>query len=82
MLALCSITTADLTQHQLQGILNYLQKHAEHIDSIDLKGSEEGALVLQQLPQNLQVSSLQLSWFSLQLQSGAASKACWGLPPG
>ena len=66
MLALRSITAVVNRQQQADGVMQYLNKHHQHIDSVQLKSRA----VLSALPTNLQLRSLQLDWVRLQLQPG------------
>jgi hypothetical protein len=70
VLALCSITGKLTQQQQMDGVLQYLSKHGQHVDSIAIEGSDDGALTLRQLPSNLQLSSLQLAGLDVQLAQG------------
>jgi hypothetical protein len=53
-------------QQQADGVMQYLNKHHQHIDSVQLKSRA----VLSALPINLQLRSLQLDWVGLQVQPG------------
>jgi hypothetical protein len=56
-----------VSPQQISGIMVYLGKHGQHMNSLDLRG--DGSLnLLCHLPQQLRLSSLQLRGFSLQLQ--------------
>jgi hypothetical protein len=79
VVALSIITVMHKTQQQLDdSLLPYLGKHGQHIDSMVLQGhlvtrwGQDPAkqLQLQQLPTNLQLTSLQLDRCNVQLQPG------------
>jgi hypothetical protein len=67
VVALRSITAPVTAQHQLDSVLLYLSKHSHHIDSVEFKGDGDYRAPLRQLPQILQLSSLQLSDLEVQL---------------
>ena len=71
-LALDSIQLTDTHQHQLDGMLLYLATHGQHVGSVNLKGfaEYEDRTTIRQLPPNLQLTSLQLDRFHVQLQPG------------
>ena len=66
--ALSSIAMVIFSPQQLDSVLLYLGKHCRQIDSIDLDAKGDGVFVLHQLPADLQLSTLQLEDFHLQLQ--------------
>ena len=74
VLALPSVQ-AVVTEQQVDSVLLYLAKYGSRDDRICLEGpgccsDGEHAASLQQLPPNLQLSSMQLKGFKLQLQPG------------
>ena len=72
--ALRSLTAYVPHQQQVDGVLLYLGKAGRSIDSITLQGRERFkrafAVRLRQLPPGLELTSLQLDGFHLQLQLG------------
>lgn len=66
-----SITTDVTQQEQVDSVLLYLERHEQHVSSLvltgDIQWGDPPLLILRQLP-NLQLSSLQLDGFRLQLQ--------------
>jgi hypothetical protein len=84
--ALSGITVTVVDQQQMDGVLLYLNKHGQHVDSIQLFGvnnsEEEGVLELdvklRQLPFNLQPSRLQLQYLQLQLLPSAGFQGVQG----
>jgi hypothetical protein len=71
--ALSSITAgAFWQQERVEGLLMYLARHSQHVDSLDLLGNvyEHIGIRLRQLPENLNLSSLILAHWELQLQPG------------
>jgi hypothetical protein len=76
--ALQRITVRVTQQQQMDGVLLYLDRHGQHVNSIHLTGVEEGALELRQLPSNLQLNSLHLEHLYLQLQPGNGSHGVLG----
>jgi hypothetical protein len=85
--ALHNITVRVTDQQQLDGVLLYLGKHGQHVDSILLGVSEnrdaaEPSLGLRELPPNLQLSSLQLLDLNLQLQPGHGFNGVLGAAAG
>jgi hypothetical protein len=74
--ALHSITAVVAEQQKLDSMLEYLDNHGQHIDSIDLAcnvaGGVEGcSLTLRELPACLQLSRMHFRGFELQLQPGS-----------
>jgi hypothetical protein len=59
-------------RQQAYSVKLYLRNHAQHVSSISLKATEDLPVTLQQLPPELQLISLQLEWFDLQLSPGRA----------
>jgi hypothetical protein len=41
VLALCSVTAAITSQHQMDGVLLYLSKYGQHVDHICLEGEKD-----------------------------------------
>jgi hypothetical protein len=80
--ALCSFKAPVRTQQQVDGVLLYLSKHGHDVDSVDLKrtwsSTAEEKIALRQLPPILQLSSLQLSGFDVQLQPGGGFQGVLG----
>jgi hypothetical protein len=76
--ALHSITAHVNNQQHLDSVLLYLEKHGQHVDSIQLSGVEQDLLFLFQLPSHLQLSKLQFEHFCLQLQPGHGSHGVLG----
>jgi hypothetical protein len=71
VLALSSITLQGVThQHQADGVLLYLAKHGQHVDSVNINGPHEQIVSLRQMPPTLQPSSLQFSNLQLQMLPG------------
>jgi hypothetical protein len=71
--ALHSISTVIKTQQQADSVLFFLQRHSQHVDSIDFNccsDDKDETVTLRQLPPVLQLSSLQFSCSTLQLQPG------------
>jgi hypothetical protein len=73
VLALSSIKAVKATQQQADSMLQYLEKHGQHLDSISISGVGECTVALP-LPGNLQLSSVQLDRVGLQ--------PCMQLSPG
>ena len=71
VVALSSISVGEITQQQQQvdGLLQYLSSHGQHVQSLDLVPGD-AILYMRQLPRNLQLSSLALECMDLQLQPG------------
>jgi hypothetical protein len=68
--ALRSIT-ADLPQlQQAHSVKLYLRNHTQHVSSINLTATEVYPVRVRQFPPELQLKSLQLEWFHLQLLPG------------
>jgi hypothetical protein len=61
VLALPSIQAAVTQQQQLDGVLLFLEHNYQHISSLHLKSVGPQNLIVQQLPQNLQLTSLHLA---------------------
>ena len=76
--ALHSITAHITEQQQMDSVLLYLDKHGQHVDSIQLTGVERGFIKLPHLPQNLQLSSLQLEHLHVQLEPRNGSHVLLG----
>jgi hypothetical protein len=68
VLALRSITVVVTKQAQADGVLRYLEKHAKHVDSLELEDGEKYGpnVVLNPLPTDLRLRSLQLAKWTLQ----------------
>ena len=68
VLALRSITVVVTKQAQADHVLRYLEKHAKHVDSLELEDGERYGpnMVLGSLPKNLRLRSLQLAKWTLQ----------------
>jgi hypothetical protein len=62
----------------MDSVLLYLDKHVQHVDSIQLTGVERGFINLPYLPQNLQLSSLQLEHLHVQLEPRNGSHVLLG----
>jgi hypothetical protein len=67
VLALRSITAVITQQQQVDGVLLYLSKHGQHVDSTQMEGPEGRTVALRELPYNVQLGSLQLSRVRVQL---------------
>ena len=70
VLALKTLTTVVPKQPQLDGVTQYLQHHGQTLESIGIfvaHGLACELITLQQLPPNLQISSLQLEGLILQM---------------
>jgi hypothetical protein len=79
--ALRSIT-ADVPQlQQAHSVKLYLRNHAQHVSIINLKASEAYPVCVRQFPPELQLKSLQLEWFHLQLLPGTPLQVCNPLLP-
>jgi hypothetical protein len=70
--ALTNITAVLPQQQKARSVKHYLGKHAKHISSINLKGTEGYTVSLRELPPVLQLKGLQLEWFHLQLHPATA----------
>ena len=73
VVALRSITARVSQQQQIEGVMAYMGKHSQHVNSLKLTWAGHTPLhypPLHQLPQQLQLTSLQFDHFSLQLQPG------------
>jgi hypothetical protein len=70
VLALRSISASIEQQHEANSVLLYLDRHGQHIDSLELHGVDDSAVSLRQLPANLQLSTLTLQEVAVQLQPG------------
>jgi hypothetical protein len=70
VLALRSITAAIPQQQQMDGVLLYLSKHGQHVDSIQMEGPKDCTVSMRQLPHSVQLGSLQLDRVGVQLQPG------------
>jgi hypothetical protein len=68
--ALRSITAVLAIQQQVEGVLHYLSLYGQHFYSLNLTGNDERSGDIFELPPNVQLHSLQLSGFNLQLQPG------------
>ena len=81
MVALRSITRHGTNQQQMDGVMVYLGQHGQHVNSLGLMGDPDDTypqVVLWQLPQQLQLSSLQLQRLYLQLQPGDGCQGVLG----
>jgi hypothetical protein len=77
--ALRIITAVLPIQQQVEGVLHHLSVHGQHIRSINLTGNDDVSGNIDALPSNLQLDSLQLSRFNLQLlPSGGCKKRARG----
>ena len=65
-------------QQQMDGVLQYLSKHARHVGSLDISGCNNGSVTLRQLPSTLQLSSLQTSGLDVQLGPGDGCQGVLG----
>jgi hypothetical protein len=88
VIALRSITAVKATQQQADGMLQYLEKHGQHLDSISISG-DRGCTITLPLPGNLQLNtihSVQLDRVGLhpclQLQPGHGLLGMLGPPAG
>jgi hypothetical protein len=70
VVALHKITVRVNGQQQADGILRYLDKHKGQVGVLALSAKSTGTLILRQLPHTLQLQSLDLEAFDLQLQHG------------
>ena len=70
--ALDNLTAVLPQQQKAKSVLRYLGTHAKHISNINLKGTEDYSVRLRELPSGLQLKSLQLEWFHLQLHPATA----------
>lgn len=68
VMALSSITARRLSQWRVDSMLRYLSKHGSHVHSMYLGGVTYNSAKLRQLPSNLQLDSLHLYNFRVQLQ--------------
>jgi hypothetical protein len=80
VLALHSIKLDVSQQQQLDDVMMYLGKHSQLVNSVKLKGVDRVPcpVSLRQLPQQLQISSLELTYLQLQLQPGNRSQGMLG----
>jgi hypothetical protein len=72
-----SISTAAPEEQQVDSVLLYLDRHGSHVDSPKMRGREsgfEGPLTLEQFPPDLQLHSLDLAQFHVQLLPGNGSQ--------
>ena len=76
VLALHSIRADVPQQQQVDCVLGYLAKHGSQVHSLDLSSRQQ--VTLYQLPPILQLTSLQLRRFSLQLQPACDSMGVLG----
>jgi hypothetical protein len=65
-----SIDIPILQQQRLDSVLLYLDRHGSHVNSLNLRRPLQERLTLHQLPLSLQLHSLQLSGWRLQLLPG------------
>jgi hypothetical protein len=65
VLALHSVTATVNTQVKANDALLYLGKRGQHVNSVTLRGMEDGSPCILQLPPTLQLSSLELKWCKL-----------------
>ena len=87
--ALRSITAVLAIQQQVEGVLHYLSLYRQHLYSLDLTGNDERSGDILELPPNLQLESLQLSRFNLQLMTpmwrlaviSSWATLWWPIPP-
>jgi hypothetical protein len=68
VVALRSITLHVSQQQQIDGVMVYLGKHHQHVDSFELVGAAVPSTQIRQLPEQLQLTSLQLERLFLQLK--------------
>jgi hypothetical protein len=68
--AVRSITASVRHQQQMEGVIAYVGKHSQHVNGLKLEDKAPDQLCLRQLPQQLQLSCMQLDRFCLQLQPG------------
>lgn len=80
--ALDSIYATPKQQQRVDGVLYYLSLHGQHIDGLDLEGKEDCSISLFELPASLQLTSLELNGFLLQLQPGGAFEGVLGSAAG
>ena len=78
VVALRSISLHVSQQQQIDGVMVYLGKHHQHVDSFELVGAGAPSNQLRQLPQQLQLTSLQLERLVLQLQPGNGFQSVLG----
>jgi hypothetical protein len=76
--ALHSMTAHVTQQQQADSLLLYLARHAQHVDSVEIRGADDRPVALRQLPHNLLLHSLCLDNFGLQLQPGGGCKGVLG----
>jgi hypothetical protein len=76
--ALHSISAAVPEQQQVDSVLQYLDRHGSHVDSLKLRGPDEDELTLCQLPPSLQLHSLVLAQFHVRLLPGNGSQGVLG----
>ena len=69
VLALCSIKAVKATQQQADSMLQYLENHGQHLDSISISGDDYCTVALP-LPGNLHLHSVQFDSVGLQLRPG------------
>jgi hypothetical protein len=59
-LALRSINIIATQQQQADSVMQYLQKHGEHVNGLEITGPSKGQVSIFQLPPDLRLHSLQL----------------------
>jgi hypothetical protein len=77
--ALHSISTAVPEQQQADSVLLYLDRHGSHVNSLKLWGPQKEKLTLYQLHTSLQLRSLDVAQFHLQLLPGSGFQGVLGL---
>jgi hypothetical protein len=80
--ALDSIYATPTQQQRVDGVLYYLSLHGQHINGLDLEGTEDCSVSLSELPPSLQLTSLELNGFLLQLQPGGGFNGVLGAAAG
>ena len=78
VVALHSIAVQVSQQQQMDDVVGYMARHGQHVNSLELTGTTAYPKLACQLPQQLQLSSLQLADLSLQLQPGNGSQGVLG----
>jgi hypothetical protein len=77
-LALSGVKLAVRPQQQADSVLLYLDRHGSHVSSLELRVPQHSGLTLRQLSPTLQLHSLELSGWEVQLQPGEGFQGVLG----
>ena len=77
-LALSSVKLLMRPQQQADSVLLYLDRHGSHVNSLELRVPQDSGLKLHQLAPALQLHSLELSGWEVQLQPGKGFQGVLG----